>query len=137
MGKEGTVKRGLFVVLTAALALWLSSVTAAAAEWCSDDPAIHFRDGTGHVHTVYLTTYGDGVEHTHAVRSVAYVYGVRYRDHGRSTQLNLRVFVPDDSKHHFHVRYVVSTGPGGTGKVLGRHDGDSGQSSGFSVDVPI
>jgi len=125
----------LFVFPAVAVALWLSTISAAAAEWCSNDPAIHFVNASGRLQTVYLTTYGEGVEHANAVSAVAYTYVTQYGDHGRKTQLKLRVFVPDDSRHHFHVRWVVSTGPGGTGKILGRHDGDSGQSNSFATNV--
>ena len=129
------MKRGLLVVPTVALALWLSAVTAAAAEWCSDDPAIHFRDAGGQTRTVYLTTLGDGFQHSHAVSAVAYTYGVEYGDHGRQTHLRLRLFVPDDSLHHFHVRWIVSSGPNATGTIFARHDGDSGHSADFDVAI--
>jgi hypothetical protein len=133
--KEGSVKRGLLVIPAVALALLLSAVNAAASEWCSDDPTIHFRDGGGHIQTVYLTTYGDGLEHVHAVRAQAYSFGTEVGDHGHKTKVKLTVFVPDDSRHHFHVRWVVSTGPGGTGIVLARHEGDSGHNSDLEFEV--
>lgn len=129
------MKRGLVVVPAVALGLLLSAVDAAAAEWCTNDPAIHFVDASGHAQTVYLTTYGDGVEHTRAVNAETFSYVVEYGDHGRKTHLRLKVFVPDDSRHHFHVRCIVSTGPFGMGKVLARHDSDSGQGADLDVEV--
>lgn len=123
------MKRSLLAAPLAALALFLSALTAVASEWCSEDPPIHFVDATGHTRTVYLTAYGEGVEHSHAVSAVSYTSAIEYGDHGHKTKVRLVVFVPDDSRHHFHVRTVVSTGPGGTGVVLARHDGDSGHGS--------
>jgi hypothetical protein len=130
-----SVKRGLLAVPAVALALLLSAVTSAASEWCSDDPAIHFRDGSGHIQTVYLTTFGEGVEHSHAVSAEAYSYGTEIGDHGHKTTVKLTVFVPDDSRRHFHVRCVVSTGPGGTGIVLAHHDGESGHNSDLEFEL--
>lgn len=114
----------------------LSALTASAAEWCSDDPAIRFVDAGGHSRTLYLTTYGDGVEHSIAVRTQAYAFTTQYGDHGRKTKLKLHVYVPDDSRNHFHVRWVLSTSPNGAGIVLAHHDGDSGHTSDFDVDLP-
>jgi hypothetical protein len=85
---------------------------------------------------VYLTTLGDGVQHSRAVHTQAYAYTIEYSDNGRRTKLKMHVLVPDDSRNHFHVRWVVSTGPSGAGIVLTHHDGDSGHASDFDVDVP-
>jgi hypothetical protein len=129
------VKRGLFVMPAVGLVFMLSAVTAAAAEWCSDDPAIRFVDASGHLRTVYLTTYGDGLEHSQQVSAQVYTYTVKYSDNGHKTKLKLKVYVPDDGRHHFHVRSTVSTGPGGTGVVLGHHDADSGHASDLDFEV--
>ena len=129
------MKRRLLVIPAVALAFMLSAVTAAAAEWCSEDPAIRFVDASGHQHTVYLTTYGEGLDHSAQVRAQAYSYTVEYIDNGHKTRLRLIVYVPDDGRHHFHVRSTVSTGPNGSGVVLGHHDADSGHASDIDFEV--
>lgn len=127
--------RALLAVPAVALALLLTAVSGVASEWCSEDPAIHFTDASGHGQTVYLTAYGDGVEHSRAVSAVAYALSTEYTDHGHRTTVKLVVFVPDDCRHHFHVRDVVSTGPDGTGLVLARHDANSGQRSDLDFEI--
>jgi hypothetical protein len=127
--------RALLAIPAVVIALFLTAISGAASEWCSEDPVIHFVDAGGHSQTVYLTAYGEGVEHSHAVSAMAYTYATEYGDHGHKTKVKLVVFVPDDCRHHFHVRSVVSTGPGGTGVVLAHHDGDSGHNSGLEFEI--
>ena len=130
------MKRRLFVVIPAVgLAFILSAVTAAAAEWCSDDPPIRFVDASGHLRTVYLTTYGEGLDHSQQVSAQAYRYTIQYSDNRHKTKLKLTVYVRDDGRRHFHLRSIVSTGPNGTGVVLGHHDADSGHASDFDFEV--
>lgn len=126
-----------FLVAPAAViaALIQAGTTAAAAEWCSDDPALRLVDGAGHVHTVYLTTYGDGLEHQADVSAQAYTYSIESDQAGHKAHVTLRLLVPDDGRHHFHVRSVVTTGPNGSGRVLGHHDGDSGHSNHLDFDL--
>ena len=127
--------RALLAIPAVALALVLAAISGSASEWCSEDPAIHFVDAKGNTHTVYLTAYGDGVEHSHAVSATTFTYCTEYGDHGQKTKIRLVVFVPDDCRHHFHVRTLVSTGPGGTGVVLAHHDSDSGHSSDLEFEI--
>ena len=130
------MKRRLFVAIPAVgLAFMLSAVTAAASEWCSEDPAIRFVDAGGHLRTVYLTTYGEGLDHASQVSAQAYTCTIQYSDDHSKTKLKLTVYVRDDGRHHFHLRSIVSTGPNGTGVVLGHHDGDSGHASDFDFEV--
>jgi hypothetical protein len=130
------VKRILVVApIAVAAALIQAGTTAAAAEWCSDDPAIYLVDAAGNRHTVYLTTYGDGLEHKPQVTAQTYWYSLKTADGGHATKVKLHVFVPDARTHHFHVRSVVSTGPNGTGQVLAHHDGDSGHANGMDFEL--
>lgn len=121
------MKRFLIVASAFGSAVLLQAgMTAEAAEFCSDDPAIHFVDAAGKSQTVYLTTYGEGLDHAGAVNAQRYSYSVEKTDGGHKTKVRLRVIVPDQSRQHFHVRFVVSTGPNSAGTVLHRHEGDSG-----------
>ncbi len=130
------MKRILVVApIAVAAALIQAGTTAAAAEWCSDDPAIYLVDAAGNRHTVYLTTYGEGLEHKPQVSAQSYAYSLESADGGHKTKVKLQMFVPDGSAHHFHVHSVVSTGPNGTGRVLAHHDGDSGHANAMDFEL--
>lgn len=130
--------RRLFLVVTAvgAAALLQAGITAEAAEICSEDPAIHFIDAAGHPRTVYLTTYWEGVEHSRAVHGQRYSYSIQRSEEGRRTTVKLRITVPDDSRKHFHIHFVVSTSPNGTGTRLTQHGGESGRGNDLEFEIP-
>ena len=129
------MKRVLVAVAVVLVALVQAGVTAEASVFCSSDPAIHFTDAVGHPHTVYLTSYGDGTEHSGAVNSTKDSYAIESSDGGHKTKVKLWILVPDDSRKHFHVRFVVSTQPNGAGTVLMKHDGNSGHPYHFDFDL--
>ena len=132
-----SVRRLLLVVTGVGAAVLLQAgITAQAAEICSEDPAIHFIDSAGHQRTVYLTTYWEGVEHSHAVHALRYTHSVGRSDGGRTTTVKLRITVPDDSRKHFHVHFVVSTSPNGAGTRLTQHGGESGHANDLEFEIP-
>jgi len=99
-----------------------TGASAVFADWCADDPAIQIAGKT-----VYLTDYAD---QAYAIDLQAVQYRVLYTHRDKAGQLHvtLLVYVPSHpTGEDFDTRYVVSTGPNGSGNVLAQGKGHSGR----------
>ena len=92
--------------------------------WCSEDPLLSLIAPSGSVEHVYVTDYASpGHEAQLAQAQVSYTVSKRQSTYDGTVV----VYVPRTANHEFVVRTIVSTGPGGTGRVLGAGQGPAGK----------
>ncbi|HEX6547897.1 MAG TPA: hypothetical protein VF134_04070 [Candidatus Dormibacteraeota bacterium] len=129
--------RSLLVASTAAgVLLSQAAISAAAAEFCFDDPALVFVTPSGVPHTVYLTTFAAGLEHSPQVHAQRYSLHLETDRDDRQTEVAVHVLVPNGTSRPFAVHSVISTGPNGTGKRLANRDGISGRPYTLEFELP-
>jgi hypothetical protein len=137
------MKRRLAVA--AVLAAVASTATAPAAlagssEWCDLDPVVLIKTPRGNLVPVFNTMGVRGLKHQAAMLVAKVNYSVQPAEGGRKTRVKLDVTVPEGPLwgRNFDTRTVISTGPLGTLKVLGRGEGRSGRAMRvqFTLDRP-
>jgi hypothetical protein len=129
-----------FVALGMALLLLAGSATGGASEeWCEYDPVVLVTTPGGIPVPVYLLVGAAGVEHLPLVIAAQHSYVIEAGGGGRATQVRLQVLVPNRLDGGvFATRVTASTGPLGTGTILGTTTGTSGSpmTLRFKLDVP-
>ena len=133
------------IAVASVLAAVASVATAPAAlagssEWCDLDPVVLIKTPKGNLVPVFNTMGVRGLKHQAAMLAAKVSYTAQSADGGRKTLVNLSVTVPEGLLwgRDFDTRTVISTGPLGTLKVLGRAEGRSGRAMRvqFTLDRP-
>jgi hypothetical protein len=75
---------------------------------------------------VYLTNYAES-EHLASLQAVQYRVLYTYTDANGRLHVTLLIYIPNAPQGQFDVRYVISSGPDGSGNVLVQGDGHSGK----------
>lgn len=111
-----------FGIAGAVLMVVLSVVSAeASACWCEEDPLLTITSPQGAAQ-VYLTTYAEGLNHLAAIQSEQVSYAVQPAEGGLSrVEVSIRISSPDE----FRTRFVVSSGPNGSGHLFASKPGNS------------
>lgn len=111
----------------------------AVAEWCEDDPLITIVTPHGNQVLLHVTNYGQDPQALLEVKQARIMLGEVGSSHDEQlTGVKLRVLIQHHLGQRFNTRSVVSTGPSGSGVVLARVDGRSGETMEleFKLDVP-
>ncbi len=116
------------------LALFPAPAALAAAKWCEDEPSVTIVTPAGHVVTVHVTNFAeaaDGVDRLAALQKAVITWQVWPVEHGRATEVELTVLIPDDaSGKHFQTRSEVTMEVDASGRpvppVLAQAHGVSG-----------
>ena len=113
---------------------------AGSSEWCDLDPVVVIKTPKGNLVPVFNTMGVQGLSHQAAMLAAKVSYTVQPADGGRKTLVKLDVTIPEGMLWgwNFPTRTVISTGPLGTLKVLGRAEGESGRAMRvqFTLDRP-
>ena len=91
------------------------------ADFCADDPMIQVAPNR----VVYLTDYADP-QYLTSLQAVKYAVLGSYSDGSGALHVTLLIYIPDSPEGQFETRYVISTGPNGSGNVLATGTGQSG-----------
>ena len=84
--------------------------TAAADDWCGDDPMVRIITPAGKNMVVRVTDYALGIQHLPALKLASYSYSVAPADNGTATAVTLSVLIPGDALDPaFPTRSVVSS----------------------------
>src|SRR5581483_198800 len=74
-----------------------------------DEPSVTIVTPAGNVVTVHVTNFAEGVDHLAALQQAVITWQVWPVEHGRATEVELTVLIPDDaSGHHFQTRSQVT-----------------------------
>lgn len=113
--------------------------SAASGEWCDIDPVVIVRTPEGNLVPIYNTNGVQGLQNQPALLLPKVSYTVKPTDGGRATLVTMDVTLPEGIYgRDFATRTVISTGPMGTLKVLGKAQGESGKPMRvqFTLDTP-
>jgi hypothetical protein len=93
------------------------------ADFCADDPVITVAPNK----VVYLTDYADS-QYLDSLKAVRYRVLYTYGDQSGRLHVTLLIYIPSGpTGDQFDIDYVISTGPDGSGTVLAKGHGQSGQ----------
>ena len=123
----------------AATATMAPVALAGSSDWCDLDPIVIIKTPKGSLVPVYNTMGVQGLQHQAAMLVAKVSYTAQPADGGRTTLVKLDVTIPEGLwGRDFATRTVISTGPLGTLKVLGRAEGESGRAMRvqFTLDRP-
>ena len=115
------------------------AASAASDEWCDLDPIVVIRTPGGNLVPLYHTDGVQGLKHQPALLVAKVSYTVQPVDGGQKTLVTMDVTLPEGLwGRDFATRTVISTGPMGTLRVLGRAQGQSGRPMRvqFTLDTP-
>jgi hypothetical protein len=98
-----------------------SGATVVIADWCADDPMIQVSP----TQVVYLTNYAD-TQYLASLQAVQWRVLATYLDASGALHVTLLIYIPNSPQGQFDTRYVISTGPDGSGNVLVTGEGQSG-----------
>jgi hypothetical protein len=119
------MRRIVAILAVTASGLILSSSPASAYySWCSEDPLLSLTAPSGSTERVYVTDYASP-EYEAQLAQVQVSYTISKRQ--STYDGTVLVYVPRPEHQAFVVRTVVSTGPDGTGSVLGAGWGRAGK----------
>jgi hypothetical protein len=100
-----------------------SGASVVIADFCADDPIIQIAPGK----VVYLTDRADS-SHLASLQAVKYRVLQPSTDGAGRTHVTMLIYVPSDpTGESFDVKYLVSTGPNGSGDVLAEGETESGK----------